>query len=148
MRARTFFRLINFWPPLLFSGISVVRVSEDCHELDVQLRLRFWNRNSHGTHYGGSIYSMTDPFYALMLSQILGRDYVVWDKAAAIDFRAPGRGVIRAEFRLSEDQIAAIRAETADGRKHFPEFDVTVVDEAGHVVATVHKTLYVRHRRT
>jgi len=148
IKASLFRWLINLWPPLLFSGIRVSRVSEDYRELDVRLTLRFWNRNTHGSHFGGSLFAMTDPFYALMLAQILGPGYVIWDKAATIDFRAPGRGTVTAHFRLDEARIEGIRQETADGRKHFPEFAVDVVDQSGTIVASVHKTLYVRHRRT
>ena len=91
MNARKFRRIMNWWPPFLFSGISVARVSEDFREVDVRLKLHSWNCNTHRTHFGGNLFSMTDPFYALMLAKILGRGYVVWDKAASIDFRAPGR---------------------------------------------------------
>ena len=147
MKANIFRWLINLWPPFLFSGISVSRVTEDFRELDAQLKLHFYNRNTHGAHFGGSLFAMTDPFYALMLSQILGRDYVIWDKGATIDFRAPGRGTVTAHFRLSEAEIEAVRAETADGRKHFPEFSVDVIDHAGTIVASVHKTVYVRRHR-
>ena len=79
-------RHINWWPPLLAAGISV-RWGQDYRSADVKMRLRFWNRNYVGTHYGGSLYSMTDPFYMLMLMENLGRDYIVWDKAAKIRYR-------------------------------------------------------------
>jgi len=148
MKASVFRRLMNLWPPFLFTGIAISRVSDDFRELDAQLKLHFWNRNTHGSHFGGSLFAMTDPFYALMLAQILGRDYVIWDKGATIDFRAPGRGTVTAQFRLDDAQIDAIRRATAGGKKHFPEFSVDVLDHSGAVVASVQKTLYVRrHRR-
>src|SRR5271157_3379702 len=83
-------RWINIWPPFLGAGIRV-RWRSNRH-VDVELKLRAWNRNYVGTHYGGSLYSMTDPFYMLMLMENLGRDYIVWDKAASIRFRKPGKG--------------------------------------------------------
>ena len=73
------------------------------------MKLRFWNRNYVGTHYGGSLYSMADPFYMLMLMENLGRDYIVWDKAASIRFRKPGKGRVKAEFRLTDAQLDDIR---------------------------------------
>jgi hypothetical protein len=147
MKAKKFQRRLNRWPPFLFSGIRVTRVSDDFREIDVRLKLHSWNCNIHRTHFGGNLYAMTDPFYPLMLSWILGRGYLVWDKAATIDFRAPGKGTVTAHFRLDDAQIEAIRRETADGEKHLPEFTVDIVDDAGAVVAAVHKTLYVRQRR-
>ena len=88
---RLMLRLVNIWPPMAGAGIRV-RWGADLKSVDVELKLRFWNRNYVGTHYGGSLYSMTDPFYMLMLMNNLGPGYIVWDKAAAIRFRKPGKG--------------------------------------------------------
>ena len=101
-------RSINIWPPFLAAGIHV-RWGADMRSADVEMRMHFWNRNYVGTHYGGSLYSMTDPFYMLMLIENLGRDYIVWDKAATIRFRRPGTGTVRAEFRLTQEQLDEIR---------------------------------------
>lgn len=147
MRGRTLRRLMNLWPPLLFAGIRVTRLDDDYRTAEAVLRLGRLNRNWAGVHFGGSLFAMTDPFYMVMLSQILGSDYVVWDKAAAIDFVAPGRGTVRATFRIDDARIAEIRAATADGGKALPVFRVDIRDEAGGLVATVDRTLYVRRKR-
>src|SRR5689334_18498320 len=99
-RARQLQRRINFYSPYLGAGVRVTRVSEDFRQVDVEMPLRFYNRNYVGTHFGGSLYSMCDPFYMLMLIHILGPEYIVWDKAAAIRFKKPGKGVVKASFRL------------------------------------------------
>ena len=87
---------------------------------------------------------MTDPFYMMMLMQNLGRDFVVWDKAAAIRFKRPGKGRVRAEFRLSQEDLDGIRKSLETERKVEPVYLVKVVAEEGVVVAEVDKTLYVR----
>jgi hypothetical protein len=79
MKANTFRHLINLWPPFLLTGIHATRVTADYREVDCELRQRWYNRNYVGTHFGGSLFSMTDPWYMLMLMHILGRDYLVWD---------------------------------------------------------------------
>lgn len=140
---RTF---INKYPPLIGAGIKVKRISRDFREIDVEMKLRFWNANYVGTHYGGSLYSMTDPFYMLMLIQNLGRDYIVWDKAASIRFRKPGKGTVRANFRLTEAQIDEIRHALKTVDKLEPVFTVEVKDESGDVVAEVHKTLHIKKK--
>ena len=137
-------RFIRFYPPLLGAGIRVRRISSDFREVDVEMKLRFWNANYVGTHYGGSLYSMTDPFYMLMLIHNLGREYIVWDKAANIRFRRPGRGKVTAEFRLSEEKIADIRRALETQEKFEPVFTVEIKDESGEVVAIVEKTLHVK----
>jgi acyl-coenzyme A thioesterase PaaI-like protein len=135
---------MNLWPPFLGAGIRVRRISPDWSEVVVALRQGVLNRNYVGTHYGGSLFSMTDPFYALMLMHRLGSRYLIWDQAARIDFVAPGRGTVTAQFVLPPERVEAVRAEAASGAKVLPEFDVDIRDAAGKVVASVHKVLYVR----
>lgn len=137
---------VNFWPPFLGAGIRVTRVQPDWRAVDVEMNLHFWNTNFVGTHYGGSLYSMTDPFYMLMLIKNLGEDYVVWDKSASIRFRKPGRGKMRASFRLSEEQIEAIRRQLETQEKAEPVFQVEVKNESGEIVAEVQKLLHVRNK--
>ena len=139
-------RYINFWPPFLAAGIRVTRRDSGMKAIDVEMNLRFYNRNYVGTHYGGSLYSMTDPFYMLMLIKNLGRDYVVWDKSAAIRFRKPGNGKVRAEFRLLDSQLDEIREKLKSVEKYEPSFLVEVKDEAGTVVAEVRKVLHIKRR--
>ncbi|MDK2126819.1 DUF4442 domain-containing protein [Parachitinimonas caeni] len=146
MKANTFKRLINLWPPFLLTGIHATHVSADYHEVDCELRQRWYNRNYVGTHFGGSLFAMTDAWYMLMLMHILGKDYYVWDQRAAIDFIAPGRGTITARFRLDTATLAEIRSKTESGEKYLPEFIVPLHDQSGALVARVTKTLYIRKK--
>ena len=143
MKRRLLLRAINAWPPFLGAGIRVKRFGP--HAIDVEMKLRRWNRNYVGTHFGGSLYSMTDPFFMLMLLENLGSEYLVWDKAATIRFRKPDRGTVRAEFRLSEEQVEEIKQVAAHGKTE-PTFVVQVKDESGDVVAEVEKVLWVRRK--
>ena len=105
-----------------------------------------YNRNYVGTHFGGSLFAMTDPFWMLLTMRSLGRDYFVWDQAAEIRFLKPGRGTVRADFDLGEDVLEAMRAATDDGAKYLHWFDTDVVDDEGDVVAAVRKQVYVRRK--
>ena len=145
-RAKKLQRRINFYPPYLGAGVRMTRISDDFRELEVEMPLRFYNRNYVGTHFGGSLYSMCDPFYMLMLINILGPEYIVWDKAAAIRFKKPGKGVVKASFRLTEEQIAEIRAAAETQPKVEPQFQVLITDSEGNVVAEIDKLLYVRKK--
>lgn len=147
MKARTLRLGLNLWPPFLFTGVHVTRIDDDYRHARVELRMRPWNRNYVRTHFGGSLFAMTDPFWMLLTLQSLGRDYIVWDKAGSIEFVKPGRGTVHARFDLEEATLDAIRAATAGGEKHLRWFDTTVVDEDGGVVAHVRKQLYVRRKR-
>lgn len=139
-------RMINFWPPLVGTGIRVKRMDPDFRAIDVEMKLRFWNRNYVKTQFGGALYAMTDPFYMVMLIQNLGRDYIVWDKAATIRFLKPGVRTVRAEFRLPPERVAEIRAAADREYKVEPTFTVQIIDTEGVVVAEVDKLLYVRRK--
>jgi hypothetical protein len=139
-------RGINLWPPFLGAGIRVKHVAPDMKSIDVEMKLRWWNANYVGTHFGGSLFAMTDAFYMLMLMSSLGRDYIVWDKAATIRYRKPGKSMVRAEFRLTDAQIDEIREKLKTFEKYEPTFKVEVKDEQGTVIAEVEKLLYVRKK--
>lgn len=142
-RGSVLLRLLSIWPPYVGAGIRV-RVSADLRTFEVRMKLRWWNRNYVNTHFGGSLYSMCDPFFMLILIQALGRGYVVWDKAATIRFRRPGKGTVRATFHIPQERVDEIRAAADRGEKIEPVFTVEVRDEQGEVVAEVEKLLYVR----
>jgi acyl-coenzyme A thioesterase PaaI-like protein len=135
---------MKWWPPFLGAGIRVKSFSEDFRDAVVEMKLGRLNRNYFGTHFGGSLYAMTDPFFAIMLYRNLGNDYLIWDKSGSIEYVAPGRGTVTAHFHLSEKRIEEIRAEAAAGEKVLPAFHVYIKDESDKIVARVDKILYVR----
>lgn len=138
--------LMNLWPPFLFCGIRVLDIGGDWRSARVALRKRWYNRNYVGTQYGGSLFSMTDPFWMVLTLQSLGRDYIVWDKAAEIEFVAPGREDVYAEFRIDEAMLDEIRAATAGGDKYLRWCGTEVKTAGGELVARVRKQLYVRRK--
>lgn len=139
--------VLNLWPPFLFAGIRVTALSHDWRRACVELRMRSWNRNYVGTHFGGSLFAMTDPMWMLLAIHRLGRGFIVWDKAGEIDFVKPGRGTVRAEFVLEDAVVEELRQATEDGGKVLRWFHTEVVDAAGEVVCRVRKQLYVRRKR-
>lgn len=142
-RKSVLLRLLSVWPPYLGAGIRV-RPSEDLRTYEVRMKLHWWNRNYVNTHFGGSLYSMCDPYFMLILIEALGHGYIVWDKAATIRFRRPGKGTVRATFHIPQERIDEIRAAADRGEKVEPVFQVNILDEQGEVVAEVEKLLYIR----
>src|SRR3546814_6230699 len=123
---------------------NTTRFRSDYRHARVELRQRWYNRNFGGTHFGCSLFAMTDPFWMIMTMQALGDGYIVWDKAATIEFVKPGRGTVVAEFRLDDTVLEQIRAATAGGDKHLHWFETPVRDAGGDTVALVRKQVYVR----
>ncbi|MDT0265979.1 DUF4442 domain-containing protein [Streptomyces sp. DSM 44915] len=140
-------RLLRWWPPFRAAGVRVQYIAPDWSAARVRMRLGRLNRNYFGTQFGGSLYSMCDPFWALLVLNRLGPGYVVWDKAAEIEYVSPGRSDVFVEFVLTEERVAEIREATADGAKALPWFDCVVRAADGSVVALVRKQLYVRRKR-
>lgn len=137
---------LNFYPPYIGAGVKVKKFSSDFREVEVEMPLRWFNRNYMGTHFGGSLYSMVDPFYVLMLSNILGKDYIVWDQAAEIYFRRPGKGTVYAKFYITQEQIEDIKRKTEGGQVYRPKFKVEIKDKDGNMIAEVFKVLYIKKK--
>jgi acyl-coenzyme A thioesterase PaaI-like protein len=137
---------INFYPPFLGMNIRVVSHSRNYDTITVQSKLSRRNLNAVGTHFGGTLYAMCDPWFMLILMHALGDGYIVWDKAANIQFVKPGRGTVTATFHLPPERVAEIRAAADRGEKIEPTFVVDVMDEQKQIVARVEKLLYVRQK--
>ena len=147
MTARGLKRLLNFWPPFLFSGIRVEHITDDWRQAKVRLKLRWYNRNYVGTQYGGNLFSMTDPFWMIMVMERLGRDYIVWDRAAEIRFISPGRGDVLAEFDVTDELLASLRSAVESDGKTVQWCETPIVDAlSGEPVALVRKQIYVKRK--
>jgi len=135
---------INLWPPFVGAGIFVDEIAPDYRHMRVLLKDRIVNRNYVGCHFGGSLFAMTDPFYMLMLIQILGPKYYVWDVSAEITFLKPAYKTAHVDFEVTEDHLHRILENTANGEKHEEVFALSIKNAQDEVVARVRKTLYVR----
>ena len=141
-------RLLNLYPPYLGAGVKITYISDDWRELHVGMSLRWFNRNAVNTHFGGSLYSMIDPHIMLMLMQVLGKEYLVWDKAADIEFIKASRKKVRAVINITDQEIENILKMTKSGDKYFPEFTVDLLDEDNELIAKVKKTIYVKKKKS
>ena len=129
--------LFNFFPAYRGTGARVRYIADDFREVRVELPLSWRTRNYVGTIFGGSMYGAVDPMYMIMLIRILGKDYVVWDKAASIRFRKPGRGTLYATFRITEEEINAIHEAAAGGEPIDRVYNVELKDADGIVHACI-----------
>lgn len=137
---------INYWLPFFGAGIRVTFTSKDMTTIRVELRETPFNRNLVGVHFGGSLYSMCDPFYMGMLVHHLGSNFIVWDKAASIKFLKPGKGTVHATFHIPLEEINAIRTRAETNGKTEETFKVHILDQNGVKIAEVEKLIYVRHK--
>lgn len=146
-KAATLRRRLNWWTPLLFTGVRVTYLSEDFTHIRATLKNWYTTQNSHGTQFGGSLFAFTDPIYALLLGCLFGETHYVWDQSAEIEFIKPGRGAVHLDCSLTAEQIQDIKEQTASGEKYLPQFTVRVFDDAGETVALVKRTVYLRLKK-
>jgi acyl-coenzyme A thioesterase PaaI-like protein len=139
-------RMLNFWPPFLFSGITVLEVAKDFRYAKVRLKKKMLTSNYVGTLFGGSLFAMTDPFYMVMVLKNLGKDYIVWDKRSEIEYVSPGKLTVYADFHLSDAVLEEIKDEVAANGKYLKWFEVDIKTADGTVVAIVKKQIYIRKK--
>lgn len=139
-------RFINLYPPYLGAGIRLREVNPDLTRFVVELKLRWYNRNLYGTHFGGSLYAMCDPFFAIIVYAYLGNEYIVWDKSATVQFKKPGTGTVHAVFEIGKDELERIKMEIEQTGRGTYLFITSVRNETNDVVAEVEKEIYVRKK--
>lgn len=143
---RAFKTLINLWPAIRGTGQRVTYVAPDWSELRVKLPLNWRTRNYVGTIFGGSMYGACDPHAMLLLIHRLGPDYIVWDKAATIRFRRPGRSTLYATVRITDEEVDEIKGLLEDREKVDRTYVLELVDKDGTLHATVEKVVHVRRK--
>ena len=133
----------NISPMYRRTGGRIVTASENLDYVKIKLKLNYKTRNYVGTMYGGHMYSCVDGIYMVQLINLLGKSYVVWDKAATIKFKRPGTSTLFAEFSISEDLLDTIKADVEEQDEIDLKLDVNLVDAQGKVYAEVEKIIYV-----
>jgi len=136
----------NWFPAYRGTGAKITYIAADYREVRLQLPLSWRTRNYVGTIFGGSLYGAVDPMYMIMLIQLLGRDYIVWDKAATIRFRKPGRSTLYATFKMDDAELDLIRDAAKNGEPFDRVYNVDLVDRDGVVHASIEKTIYIRRK--
>ena len=144
LRTFLFRQGFNLWPCYRGTGARVTHIASDWSEVRVTLPASLWTRNYVGTIFGGSMYAAVDPFFMIMLMKRLGPGFVVWDKAATIRFKKPGRTRLFARFTLPPGEEAAIHGALEHERSADRTYTVELVDGEGTLHASVEKVAYVR----
>jgi len=143
---RKLIRRVSLYPPYLGAGIKLKHVNSDFTRFEVQMKMHWFNRNIFGTHFGGSLYAMCDPFYVFIVMNYLGNAYIVWDKSAKISFKKPGKGTVKAVFEINKEELQKVKEEIDKvGKKTF-FYTAVITNKDNETVATVEKEIYVRKK--
>jgi len=136
----------NISPMYRSSGGRLMTVSDDFKYVKIKLPINYKTRNYVGTLYGGHMYSCVDGIYMVQLINILGEDYVVWDKAASIRFRRPGNTTLFAEFDISDELLSQIKSDIQELKEKDFTLYVNLVDKEGKVYAEIEKVIYIAEK--
>ena len=139
-------KLLNWYPPFMGAGIRIKEYSNLGNSYLVEMKLRWYNRNVAGTHFGGSLYAMTDPFYVFAAYSYFGDDYIIWDKSAFIEYVRPGVGTVTALFEIPEVKLAEMKSEVDRIGKNTYHFEAEILDSQNRVVSKVNKEIYIRRK--
>lgn len=141
-RSRKLRWAFNFWPCIWCTGSTVEFIAGDYKELHVSLKLNIRTRNRVGTVYGGSIYSSVDPYFMLLLMEVLGKNYVVWDKGASMKFIRPIVEKVKCRFLITDALVEEIKQKITENGEYSFELPIQYEDEQGQVYATFTKVVY------
>ena len=144
---KTVMKYFKYWPPYLASGISVKEFDLDEGYVVSQMKLSPWNANFFGTMFGGSLYSMCDPFYVFILAHQLGRDYYIWDIESNIKFLKATKKKVFARFEVTKSELLEIKSKADSGEKVHQVFETRIVDEEGVIIADLKKVIYIKAKK-
>ncbi|NRD18466.1 DUF4442 domain-containing protein [Winogradskyella eckloniae] len=137
----------NWSPMYRRTTAKLITVSDDLSYVKIRLKPSWKNRNYAGSIFGGSMLSATDPIYMIQLIQLLGEDYVVWDKAVEARYKKPGKSTIYGEFVFKLEEIKAIKASVATNFETDIHKTMHLVDDEQNIIATFNKTLYIADKQ-
>ena len=143
---RKIIRRVSLYPPYLGAGIKLKSVNEDFTRFKVQMKMHWYNRNIFGTHFGGSLYAMSDPFFVFIVMNFLGKEYIVWDKSAKINFKKPGKGTVEAVFEISNDKLSELKKDADEKGKNTYIFTTEITNSDNETIAVVEKEIYVKKK--
>jgi hypothetical protein len=136
----------NLFPVYRRTGARITYIASDLHEIHIKLPLNWKTRNYVGTIFGGSMYAAADPMYMVMFINLLGPEYIVWDKAASIKFKQPGHSTLHAKFKIQKAELAFIRKTLNVQDKLDRTYQIKLIDEDGAVCAVVEKIIHFKKK--
>ena len=121
----------------------VISVTKDYERIEIKIRKSYKNANYVGTIFGGSLFSATDPIYMVQLIQILGKDYVVWDKSSVVRFKRPADSSAFAVFEVTKDDVDSIKKTVSDKKELDFNKTVFITNKEGKVFCEIDKVIYI-----
>ncbi|MCH2195660.1 DUF4442 domain-containing protein [Kordia sp.] len=136
----------NLSPMYRRTTARVIEISDDLKHVKIKVPLSYKNKNYVGAIFGGSMFSATDPIYMIQLVQILGENYVVWDKSATINYKRPAKEHLYCTFTFTDEEIVAIKKQVVETHEMTIKKTTYLTNTKEQVFAEVIKTLYIAEK--
>ena len=141
--------MLNFWLPFLVNRIYILFISNDFHEMQVRLKHSFWNRNPNKSVWGGSIASALDPFFPVMMKQIIlrkGTSTDFFSKAIQIEFVRKVESHVLFHFKITKSEVAEAEETLINDGKYEGWHSVDGIDISGNICVHGKVQIYLRKR--
>ncbi|PCI10531.1 MAG: DUF4442 domain-containing protein [Flavobacteriaceae bacterium] len=137
----------NLSPMYRRSTAKVINISKDLLEVRIKLPISYKNKNYVNSIFGGSMFSAVDPIPMVQLINLIGEDFVVWDKAAKISFKRPAKETLYADFKYSMNELEDIKNKiTQENELEFIKTILLTNKDKTIVYCEVQKTIYVANK--
>ena len=139
---------MRLYPPLLLQRIWVKKIHPGFRGADVKINRSLLTLNFGKAIFGGTIYTATDPFYAMLFGQILkhkGYTISVWLKSAGIQFLKPARTDLYYSITITDEMVAEAETELNTKGTFVKTYPIEVYDSNGSLCALAKNEIYIRN---
>jgi acyl-coenzyme A thioesterase PaaI-like protein len=140
--------LMRLYPPMLFQRIWVKKIDKDFRGIDVKINRSLFTTNLGSATFGGTIFAATDPFYALLIGQIMqhkGFKITVWLKSAEIQYLKPARKDLHYTIKINDEMIKEVERAITNEGKFVKTYPIEIFDTKGDLCVTAQNEVYIRN---
>ena len=139
--------LMCFYPPMFFQRIWIKKIHKDFKGIDVKINKSLFTTNLGNSTFGGTIFSATDPFYALLFGQLMQRKgfkVTVWLKSAEIEYLVPGRTDLHYTIIITDEMIAKAETALKTEGKFVKAYSIEIYNTSDELCAKAINEVYIR----
>ena len=147
-KSKLFKHGFNLSPMYRRSTGRIIAVSDDLLKVVVKVPISYKNKNYVNSIFGGSLFSSVDPIPMVQLINLIGDDYVVWDKSAEIKFKRPAKEHVYADFTYSTQELEEIKKRVSEENEiNIEKITLLTNKDKSITYCEVRKTIYVADKQ-
>jgi hypothetical protein len=139
---------MRLYPPLLLQRIWVKKIDAGFRGAEVKINRSLLTLNFGKAIFGGTIYTATDPFYAMLFGQVLthkGYRITVWLKSAGIQFLKPAITDLYYRIVITDGMVAEAERELNDKGVFVKTYAVEIYNTEKVLCALAKNEIHIRN---